>query len=141
MTRVVFDTNILYSAILKPESIPAKAFDLMAAGLVIPCVSEDLLTEYRTVLYRPDLDLHDERRHELLRSFSALSLHVTPTEKLHIAKHEPDNRFLECAEAAMAEYLVTGNIRHFPTTHGSTRIVTARQLLALVVTDDSHQNE
>jgi predicted nucleic acid-binding protein len=25
-----------------------------------------------------------------------------------------DNQFLECAEAAQADYLVTGNIRHFP---------------------------
>jgi predicted nucleic acid-binding protein len=57
MTRVVFDTNILYSAILKPGSVPAKALDLVAAGLIIPCVSDDVLAEYRAVLYRPGLDL------------------------------------------------------------------------------------
>ena len=36
------------------------------------------------------------------------------TERLAISPHQPDNRFLECAEAALATYLVTGNSRHFP---------------------------
>src|SRR2546422_5689268 len=111
MTRVVFDTNVLYSAILKPSSVPAKAFDLVTDGLIIPCVSHDVLLEYRSVLYRPELDLHEDRRRELLETFSSLSVHVAPTEKLSISHHEPDNRFLECAQASFATYLVTGNVR------------------------------
>jgi predicted nucleic acid-binding protein len=42
---------------------------------------------------------------------------------------EPDNRFLECAEAAQADYLVTGNTRHFPKKWKQTSIVTPRQLI------------
>src|ERR1700737_4858399 len=114
MTRVVFDTNVLYSAILKPGSIPARAFDLVADSLIMPCVSDEVLLEYRAVLYRPELALHEDRRRELLETFSSLSVHVAPTEKLSISDHEPDNRFLECAQASLATYLVTGNIRHFP---------------------------
>src|ERR1700719_2088563 len=113
MTRVVFDTNILYSAILKPGSVPAKAVLLVATGLIIPCVSDAILTEYRSVLYRPELDLNDNRRRELLGTFISVAVHVAPAEKLAISPHEPDNRFLECAEAALASYFVTGNIRHF----------------------------
>jgi len=36
---------------------------------------------------------------------------------------------LECAQAARADYLVTGNLKHFPTSWTETRIVTARWLL------------
>jgi putative PIN family toxin of toxin-antitoxin system len=129
MTRVVFDTNVLYSAILKPGSVPAKAFDLITDGIVIPCVSDDVLAEYRLVLYRPELALHSDRRHELLGHLSALSLHVAPAGTLTISGDESDNRFLECAEAAEAAYLVTGNIRHFPKTHHKTKIVSVKQLL------------
>ena len=129
MTRVVFDTNVLYSAILKPGSIPAQAFDLVTAGLIIPCVSDEVLAEYWLVLYRSELALHSDRRRELLGHLSALSLHVNPTEKLAVSKDDSDNRFLECAEAAVADYLVTGNLRHFPKAHHATKIVTARQLL------------
>lgn len=131
MTRVVFDTNLLYSAILKTGSVPAKVVDLVAAGAIIPCVSDAVLNECRAVLYRKDLDLNDGRRRELLGSFIGLSLHVAPPENLAICRHEPDNRFLECAEAAVATYLVTGNIRHFPRSHVSTAIVSPRQLLSV----------
>lgn len=132
MTRVVFDTNILYSAILKPDSTPAKAFNLVLDGLVIPCVSDDVLAEYRLVLYRPELDLHAHRRRELLGHISALSLHVAPTERLTISKDDADNRIYECAAAADADYIVTGNAKHFKETFGNTGIVNARELLAIV---------
>lgn len=57
---------------------------------------------------------------------------VTPSEDLTISKHEPDNRFYECAAAAQADFIVTGNTQHFPKAHGKTRIITTRQLLELV---------
>jgi len=78
MIRVVFDTNVLYSAISKPDSVPAKAVNLISEGLIIPCVSDEVLTEYRNVLFRSELDLRDNPRRVLLGHFSALSLHVTP---------------------------------------------------------------
>jgi uncharacterized protein len=132
MTRVVFDTNILYSAILKPASVPAKAFDLVAVGLIIPCVSDEVLAEYREVLYRSGLDLQENRRRELLGHLSALSLHVTPAEKLAVCVHEPDNRFLECAFEAVADYVVTGNARHFPRQYRNVAVITPRALLGLL---------
>jgi len=36
---------------------------------------------------------------------------------------------LECAHAAGANYLVTGNVRHFPKTFGATKIVTPKQFI------------
>jgi putative PIN family toxin of toxin-antitoxin system len=102
------------------------------SGLVVPCVSDDILAEYRRVLYRKELDLNSDRRRELLQALIALSLHVNPTEKLAISDHEPDNRFLECAEAALADYLVTGNARHFPKAYRTTAIVNANQLLSVI---------
>ena len=43
-----------------------------------------------------------------------------------------DNRFLECTEAAGADYLVTGNKKHFPAMYKNTRIVDAREFLDLI---------
>lgn len=56
---------------------------------------------------------------------------ITPTHTLQESPDETDNPFLECAEAASADYLVTGNIKHFPLEFKTTRIVTPAQLLAL----------
>ena len=57
---------------------------------------------------------------------------VTQANTLQISKDEADNRFYECAEAAAADYLVTGNIKHFPKDHKTTKIVTPRQMFELL---------
>ena len=45
---------------------------------------------------------------------------------------EADSRFLECAEAAGADYIVTGNKQHFPDSFGRTHIINVRRLVELV---------
>lgn len=47
---------------------------------------------------------------------------------------DPDDLiFLECAEAAAADYLVTGNRKHYPDQWKKTRIVTVREFFELTV--------
>ena len=55
-----------------------------------------------------------------------------PLTELRVIRHEPDNRFLECAEAAQADFLVTGNKRHFPKQWKATKVVNARELLSTI---------
>jgi predicted nucleic acid-binding protein len=50
---------------------------------------------------------------------------VRPSQTVALASDEADNRFLECAREAEADYLVTGNTRHFPApAFEQTRILT-----------------
>lgn len=60
---------------------------------------------------------------------------VRPKRALAVAVDPVDNKSLECAETAGAEYLITGNKRHFPAAWKGTRIVNARELLNLIVPD------
>jgi predicted nucleic acid-binding protein len=48
---------------------------------------------------------------------------------MHACSDPDDDIFLECAQAARAHYIVTGNLRHFPAKWADARIVTARQFL------------
>jgi predicted nucleic acid-binding protein len=57
---------------------------------------------------------------------------VVPSNRLEISTHDSDNRFYECADAAQADYIVTGNTRHFTKSHKNTKIITGRGLLELV---------
>ena len=66
---------------------------------------------------------------ECLSSASAL---FDPTHTVSASPDEPDNRFLECAEAAGADFLVTGNKRHFPKRWKRTEVVNARELLGMI---------
>ena len=43
-----------------------------------------------------------------------------------------DNKFLECADAARADYLVTGNQRHFPKFWKKTKVITSREFISIV---------
>ena len=60
------------------------------------------------------------------------SILVVLARTLSVSNDEPDNRFLECAETAHAEFLITGNKRHFPRQWKITEVVNAREFLGLI---------
>ncbi len=112
--RVVYDTNVLVSATLKPGSIPAVLVSLALEQRVRLCVSPSILAEYREVLHRPKFGFEALTIDVLLVDLTRTALPVHPTIPLTVAPDEADNRFLECAVEASAAFLVTGNLRHFP---------------------------
>ena len=133
MIRVVFDTSVLYSAILKPKGVPAAVFDFVCSGLLIPCVSPAVLAEYRDVLLeRPALRPYAQRAQLVLDILTSVAVVVRPSQSLKISDHESDNRFYECAEAATADYIITGNLKHFKQSHKNSQIVNPRQFLELL---------
>ena len=134
MIRVVLDTNILISALLSPQGPPAQVFLLV---LLDPdtqlCVSGDIFAEYEEVIRRPRLNRSEGEVAAALRAIRETSFWVKPTEKVYACSDPDDDIFLECAQAAAAHFLVTGNARDFPAAWFSTRIVTAREFLDAVI--------
>lgn len=131
--RIVLDTNVLISAALKPAHPPALVLHLIALRAVELFASNEVLAEYREVFSRPKFArIPPAEVDALLAIIEREATIVTPTEALAISEHESDNRFYECALAAQADFIVTGNARHFARAHGKTKIVTVRQLLELV---------
>jgi len=70
----------------------------------------------------------------ILGEFKKEALWVCPKTRLDIIKADPeDNRFLECAEEAKADFLITGNTKHFPFRRfRRTHIVSPAEFLILV---------
>lgn len=56
---------------------------------------------------------------------------VRPKRTLTECPDPEDNRLLECAAAAAADYLITGNKRHFPTRWRKIMVVNAREFLEI----------
>ena len=134
MIRVVIDTNVVVSANLSDEGLPAAILDLAANQRILMCVSTAVLSEYKEVLNRPRLKLAPRRIAQSLAVIRKTSLLVRPARTVTVIKHDdPDNRLLECAHAACADYLVTGNTRHFPKAFGMTAIVTPKQFIDVVL--------
>jgi uncharacterized protein len=127
--RVVLDTNVVVSAHLNSEGYERSVLDLALSGKLRMFVSEAILREYESVLRRPKFRLRPLSVSRSLRLLRSATRVVAPYGQLDVARDPGDNRFLECAEAAKADYLVTDDKRHFPTQWRQTVIVNARELL------------
>ena len=129
--RLVIDTNVLVSAALKPEGLQRTALILAVTKPALFCVSQPILKEYADVLSRPELAIRKGIRQQLLQLVKNHSHIVTPSRRLEVCTDPDDNVFLECADVARADYLITGNQRHFPRFWKKTKIITTREFISL----------
>jgi len=130
--RLVIDTNVVISAALKPEGLQRTTFLLAITKPARLYVSRPILDEYAEVLSRPELKIRKGLRQQLLQLIKNRGNLVVPSRRLEVSGDPDDNRFLECADAARADYLVTGNLRHFPRFWKKTKIITPREFIGLV---------
>lgn len=130
--RLVLDTNIVVSAALKPDGLQRTVILLAITKPARLYVSSDILAEYRDVLSRPELQIRKGLRQQLLQLVGKRAHSVAPASRLHVAIDPGDNKFLECADAARADYLVTGNTRHFPRFWKKTKVITSPEFVNLV---------
>ena len=114
--HAVIDTNHIMSAILSSRGASAKLIAWMTheEDYFRLLISQPLWNEYQSVA---DWLIPDSRQLEKERILNAIRLQakwITPSIQLTVCRDLSDNRFLECAVAGGAKYLVTKNIHHFP---------------------------
>jgi predicted nucleic acid-binding protein len=124
--RVVLDTCILKLATFPSrDNASALVFELARSGFIEAWASPAILEEYADVLGdQPEFVA------EIVESCRVCH----PLTELRIIRHEPDNRFLECAFAVNADYIITVNTSHghFDQKQFQTvRVVTPREFLNL----------
>ena len=129
--RLVIDTNVLVSAALKPDGLQRTIFLLAITKPARLYVSRPILEEYADVLSRPELGIRKGLRQQFLQLIKNHSHVVVPSRRLEVTSDPDDNVFIECADAARADYLITGNQKHFPPFWKSTKIITAREFIGL----------
>ena len=109
MIRAVLDTNVVVSALL---------FDGRASRLValwqqrrfVPLISRPILQEYLRVLAYPKFKLTAQEVRQAIEELLPYAETVSPGKRLRAIRRDPaDNRFLECAMAGKAQYLVSGD--------------------------------
>ena len=110
MIRVVADTNVYISALLF-GGVPEEVLNLARAGAFSLYISSDIRKELSRVLSAKFG--WDERRVRRAQSVLAnFTLTAIPTIRVStIIEDEADNRILECALAAGAQFIVSGD-RH-----------------------------
>ena len=130
--RLVIDTNILVSAALKPDGLQRAVLVLAMTKPARLYVTQAILAEYREVLARREFKIRRGLRQQLLQLIKNHAKLVSPVRALQVTKDSDDNKFLECADAARADYLITGNQRHFPRFWKKTKVITSRELIGIV---------
>jgi putative PIN family toxin of toxin-antitoxin system len=108
--RVVLDTNTLISALLF-HGTASCLVALWQSGRFTLLVSRAIMEEYLRVLAYPKFRLADQDIRGLVEE-EVLPYVVTVRVRLRLSvvRRDPeDNKFLECAVAGRAEYLVTGD--------------------------------
>jgi len=114
MIRVVLDTNIFVSTVLKSHSKPAKVFQLSKEGKVTLISSKDILLEVRAVLLYPKLrKLHrrtPKEIEEFVKRMTRVSFIVPGTTEIQEIKDDPaDNKYLSAAIEGKADFIVSGD--------------------------------
>jgi putative PIN family toxin of toxin-antitoxin system len=107
--KVVIDTNVLVSAILKNKDPEAVIVWVGGRADWQWVVSPDILTEYKEVLGRDKFRLTPEVRQKWFDLLEALTTVVGVDIPLEFPRDQTDAKFLACALAAQANYFITGD--------------------------------
>ena len=67
---IVLDTNVLVSALLKQDSIPAQAVRLVVSRKIRLAIDERIWREYEVVISRPHLNISAVARRNVLAALS-----------------------------------------------------------------------
>ena len=112
--RIVLDTNVLVAGLLSLHGPPANVLRLLTSDRAIICFDARILDEYRAVLRRPKFGFDPELTDDIVGYLEATGelIAVEPLDLL--LPDATDVMFIEVAVAGEVDYLVTGNIRHFP---------------------------
>lgn len=107
MIRVVFDTNILLSAILfggNPEKLIRLAWERKIRLLISPSILLELVMVLRDKFRRDD-----EEAKKAVQMIGSLADLVKPRHRIRVLNDDPDNRVLECAAEGKADWIVSGD--------------------------------
>lgn len=135
---VVVDANVWVSAFISPDGPPATIVRLWREGRLSVVVSREIVDELERVLHYPKLrkqyPLPEESVAAFLLRLRRFARIVMPQEPVFAVAADPtDNRYLECALAAGATILVSGD-RHLLALgeYGGVQILTPAGFLAFL---------
>ena len=136
MLRVILDTNIIVSGLISEHGAPAKLLDAAIDRLYALVTSSEQLAEIGDVTRRPTVKplVTPATVGRFVNDLQRIGLMLKRLPRVQRSPDPADDYLLAMAEAAAADYLVTGDKRDLLAlgAHGGTSIVTARAMLKVL---------
>jgi putative PIN family toxin of toxin-antitoxin system len=112
--KVVIDTNVIVSALMNANGTPAQILALILNGKAKVLYDNRIIFEYIDVLSRKDFGFDAEIINDIINYIRTEGEFVN-SEYMNIEFiDETDKNFYEAHKSGEAQYLITGNIKHFP---------------------------
>jgi putative PIN family toxin of toxin-antitoxin system len=131
MIYAVIDTNVIVSALIShnPTAATVLVVERLFKGSITPVYNEEILDEYNEVLHRPKFKLADEDIRTLLEYIKTFGIHSYRMRYNGTMPDEKDRPFYEVSLSKEGSFLVTGNLKHFPTTP---QVVSPAELISML---------
>ena len=113
--KIVLDTNVLVSGLLNAKGNPSQVLGLALSGALQICYDEAIISEYAEVLARPRFKFDPARTAEVIAKIMKDGERIDSSSVAQLHLPDPDDEpFLAVALASSSDFLVTGNMAHFP---------------------------
>ena len=128
MIYAVIDTNVLVSALItkNPEATTAKVVRLLLEQVFVPLYDADIIVEYEDVLHRSKFPILKETAEALISFIIENGIESSRVNFAESMPDEDDRVFYEVSLSQEDSFLVTGNLKHYPS---SPRVITPAQFL------------
>lgn len=111
MIRAVIDTNVLIRAAIRPQGALGPIVRRLRVGAYLLIISEILFDELIEKLREPRIarkyNLDEQDIKDFVGELAVSGRIVFPTREIHGCRDEDDNRVLEAAVTARADFIVT----------------------------------
>jgi putative PIN family toxin of toxin-antitoxin system len=122
--KVILDTNIIVSALLSPQGLPAKILSLILDEKITIVYDNNIFAEYVDVLNRDKFKLDKELVNLIIDFIAKEGEYIMAKFQKMQFTDEDDKIFYDVYKTGYVDYLITGNKKHFPNDSG---IITARE--------------
>ena len=131
MIYAVIDTNVLVSALItkNTEAATAKVVRLLLEQEFVPLYDADIIAEYEDVLHRSKFPILKETADALISFIIENGIESSRVDFAESMPDEDDRVFYEVSLSQEDSFLVTGNLKHYPT---SPRVITPADFVNLI---------
>jgi uncharacterized protein len=127
--KIVIDANLFISAFFW-QGNPKKVIDRIINKLDDLFISVDILNEITDVINRPKFKADKKETENYISEIKKIANIVDISEQINLSRDKKDNKYIDCAIAAGADFIVSGDIHLLELKeYGKIKIVKAKDYL------------